>query len=978
MLVSGDVNFASELADLRNRHNMKVICVHGPHAAPGLLTHANETYSYEELVLNIPETVSPSKLSRSQARKMSGNGCGAATAVGGTGGGEEPLNEFVVSDLPGDKTVDQIRQRLKQLSSNCGGKVVCVEKTGDGATIATMRFASVDAAIRARKRMEGEMVYGNKITLLSSRPQASKLGADVPKDTPRNSRSRRTRVKNSPVKKRDSVSSSPLKKGRGGQVLNERQLNCSVDRQIDGFTVHNRPRNYSPATHESSSHQVVGREASPKCSLPVRDGTWYPTRRAQSPRHFSPRNSGKDTSPIAGRDKNLLESKEDTIANRGNDLFLSNMRKPFNQNIRAIHGVYPQGSYWGSYHGYRDWVRTNDVTGWPLKDGDASNSGHSSKNASPAFQDGASSDGQNSTQSEICKQQKLCSDARFKPINRDLSPYMSPRSSPQQHCGYGYVQGYGMVPNPAALFADAVELRVSNLDQNIPARDLRKVLFTVFRQFVGVLHISLLLQADKSLVAIVKVPTLEDAQIAIANLHRHKIGHKRIHVCIPSEKTISSEILQTEVTSLLSNVTGEAMPLFKFIELFEKRYHHSVSVSELYRMHEVIEIFDQDCSGRVVRLTNQPTGANQGDSDAKAADNQPDLPLCTRHCPVDSSFAWADTDDAYELPLIRMALRTFSVHVHMLLQLHEGSMPLCSFPVCFGSEFEPLENFPKTGVPLEHLLSAVPGVEINLSPLGVKQVQWAANKMAALECTQRSASPIITAQLLQFGREIVDLLKNSPGCRMAFSKFIPAYHHHFGRQCRVADYGYTKLIDLFQALSHIVQVIGEGSRKQITLTHRAQGKRFTSDILRCLKSQASKQIIVKELPEIYNKVMNKPFQITDYGICDLMDLLTELADNTVVLTGSNADMIIAIPKREQTSEEIERTGQFAQEVVDLLRHSPSCRMPFNKFIPAYHHHFGRQCRVADYGFTKLIELFEAITHVVSVNEKDDERYSDLF
>lgn len=41
-------------------------------------------------------------------------------------------------------------------------------------------------------------------------------------------------------------------------------------------------------------------------------------------------------------------------------------------------------------------------------------------------------------------------------------------------------------------------------------------------------------------------------------------------------------------------------------------------------------------------------------------------------------------------------------------------------------------------------------------------------------------------------------------------------------------------------------------------------------------------------------------------------------------------------------------------------------MFFNKFIPSYHHHFGYQCKVSDYGFTKLIELFEAIPDVVEV------------
>jgi meiosis arrest female protein 1 len=47
----------------------------------------------------------------------------------------------------------------------------------------------------------------------------------------------------------------------------------------------------------------------------------------------------------------------------------------------------------------------------------------------------------------------------------------------------------------------------------------------------------------------------------------------------------------------------------------------------------------------------------------------------------------------------------------------------------------------------------------------------------------------------------------APQSRIPFSKFIPAYHHHFGRQCRVADYGYTRLIDLLESLSHVVQVL---------------------------------------------------------------------------------------------------------------------------------------------------------------------------
>jgi hypothetical protein len=45
---------------------------------------------------------------------------------------------------------------------------------------------------------------------------------------------------------------------------------------------------------------------------------------------------------------------------------------------------------------------------------------------------------------------------------------------------------------------------------------------------------------------------------------------------------------------------------------------------------------------------------------------------------------------------------------------------------------------------------------------------------------------------------------------------------------RVADYGYTKLKELFEALPHVVQIMGEGSKALITLAHRAQVRRINS------------------------------------------------------------------------------------------------------------------------------------------------------
>lgn len=43
-----------------------------------------------------------------------------------------------------------------------------------------------------------------------------------------------------------------------------------------------------------------------------------------------------------------------------------------------------------------------------------------------------------------------------------------------------------------------------------------------------------------------------------------------------------------------------------------------------------------------------------------------------------------------------------------------------------------------------------------------------------------------------------------------------------------------------------------GSKRLLTLTHRAQVKRFTRDLLKLLKSQASKQVIVREFSQAYH------------------------------------------------------------------------------------------------------------------------------
>lgn len=316
--------------------------------------------------------------------------------------------------------------------------------------------------------------------------------------------------------------------------------------------------------------------------------------------------------------------------------------------------------------------------------------------------------------------------------------------------------------------------------------------------------------------------------------------------------------------NLLSEVPSGKLQLFKFREMYEKRYHDSIGVSDLYKMKDVVMITEEQ-SGRMVQLhgfhhrssnaSSMPSSSSLSSSGAPTNS----LFMDSTTCPIHSSDqngqvkGWAEKENGPPLPNVILGLSNLGPNLKNLLKSHGGSLPLATLKTCYEAEFQALVINNDDGVPLEHLVTCLPGISIqNSTSTGVKVlVSEVEDDIASLTAQLRntlatrfsgstnslnslsaSPAPPLASQLALFSRELVDLLKTSPGCRMPFHKFIPMYHHFFGRQCRVADYGYTKLKDLFEALPHVVQIIGEGSRAMITLSHRAQVKRFTSDLLK--------------------------------------------------------------------------------------------------------------------------------------------------
>ena len=78
-----------------------------------------------------------------------------------------------------------------------------------------------------------------------------------------------------------------------------------------------------------------------------------------------------------------------------------------------------------------------------------------------------------------------------------------------------------------------------------------------------------------------------------------------------------------------------------------------------------------------------------------------------------------------------------------------------------------------------------------------------------------------------------------------------------------------------------------------------------------------------------------------------------------------------IPKREKSKKEVSGTQKLAEECIELFTHVghvPGYRQAVNRFVPAFHKYFGRQCETSDYGFSNLIDLFKAISSTVKVNK----------
>lgn len=196
---------------------------------------------------------------------------------------------------------------------------------------------------------------------------------------------------------------------------------------------------------------------------------------------------------------------------------------------------------------------------------------------------------------------------------------------------------------------------------------------------------------NKPLVGVLHLSRKEDARTAISLLHHKKIGYKRLNVNVVSPNTSASP--RSKIVALLksessknepisnnnnnnTNITNNEMPLSKFMELFEARYSHTISIAELFKQRDLVQIVERGQGGRSIRLLakNYPVKLDSA-GEMYALLNSP---YCSLHC---SSASLASL--ASFTPNVIVSLRGFKIAVHKLLNDHGGHLSLLSFVECY-------------------------------------------------------------------------------------------------------------------------------------------------------------------------------------------------------------------------------------------------------------------------------------------------------
>lgn len=518
----------------------------------------------------------------------------------------------------------------------------------------------------------------------------------------------------------------------------------------------------------------------------------------------------------------------------------------------------------------------------------------------------------------------------------------------------------------------AVTLQLSNLDTNFDQASLERLLLGKLQPIAPILSFTF-----EGVVVKITLASMDDAKLVVSFLHRKKVGHKRI--CVSYTKDCSSldpSTLKCQVAGLLKDIPNYRLSMYKFRELFQSRFKTSISVGNLCAMSDICTIIDNANEKFVCLRPELSQLIERGELNDCLLQS---VPYCSIHFKK-GQRGWAE-QEIEPLPNVWMSVADVRSIIFALTQKHSANIPVASLIHCIQSlDCNIVPN--DKGVNFEHLLSCVSEIQITTNKFGIKVLNWSLDGGDSNNKKQFDESFNTRGQFAknlnlsdaygQFSNDVYELLGTCPKSTMKFARFIPTYHNTFNRQCRVADFGFVKLIDLFEAIPMTVQVLGQGENRLITLTHKRQMRRLATDIHKVLRTTSNKSIRLSNVPKMLSS-SQRMFEITDYGICNLKDAVEELSKNVTLLSveplTNSDDMLLSLPKKRSSNTELRKTSVFAAETIELLKNAPQYTIAYEKFSCSYHYHFTYQLRLNDYGHTKLADMMECLMGIVKVSSE---------
>ena len=79
-------------------------------------------------------------------------------------------------------------------------------------------------------------------------------------------------------------------------------------------------------------------------------------------------------------------------------------------------------------------------------------------------------------------------------------------------------------------------------------------------------------------------------------------------------------------------------------------------------------------------------------------------------------------------------------------------------------------------------------------------------------------------------------------------------------------------------------------------------------------------LILYPFPWLNSRCFSKDWDVTEYGVCELIDIVSEIPDTTICLSQQDSEMVICIPKRGMLTLMCWKTVAYLSGYLNMVSH----------------------------------------------------------